>query len=147
MKTNQYYGLRLIKIIYKMLCTLVVITSLGGLGYISLQALNHPEYISPYGRFTWWLPQALGLVIGGGLLALTLYVIAQVIEVQLSVNTKLNDIIKGIDAYEKNSKQLVDEMEKIRFVVQGQVRRSRLQNPSTNPAPQASSSPPTQVIP
>src|SRR4051812_17435259 len=93
-KTNQYYGLRLIKLIYKMLCLLVVITALGGLGYISLQTLNAEG--SSYTRFAGWLPQALGLVIGGGLLALTFYVIAQVIEVQLSVNGKMNHILKVI---------------------------------------------------
>ena len=154
-KTNQFYGLRLIKLIYKMLCILVVITCLGALGYISIQALNLPNG-SAYARFTWWLPQALGLVLGGGLLALTLYVIAQVIEVQLAVNTKLNHILKetqsiphALHTFEATAKQMSDEMEKIRLIVQNQARVSRLQNAPTNPAARESTSSvtPTQKTP
>ncbi len=136
-KTNQYYGLRLIKLIYKMLCLLVVITALGGLGYISLQAVNLPE--TTYAKFTWWLPQALGLVVGGGLLALTFYVVAQLIEVQLAVNTKLNHILKEtqsipvtLQTFEVTSKKMVDEMEKMRVIIQNQARVSRLQTASVN---------------
>ncbi len=152
-KTNQYYGLRLIKLIYKMLCLLVVITALGGLGYISLQALNMREVATT--RFAWWLPQALSLVIGGGLLALTFYVIAQVIEVQLAVNTKLNHILKDVQrvpetlqTFEVTSRKMVDEMEKMRVTIQNQARLSRLQNSAAETSQQTTTPPvPTRKTP
>ncbi|MBI1257605.1 MAG: hypothetical protein GC204_09055 [Chloroflexi bacterium] len=152
MKTNHFYGLRLIKLIYNMLCLLVVITCLGGLGFISLQALNAEG--ASYTRFATWLPQALGLIIGGGLLALTFYVIAQVIEVQLSVNAKMNHILKVIEDvpsvqdFEAINKKTLDELAKVQTELQNQSRLIRLQNSSTTQStPQSTTTASTRTLP
>ena len=153
MKMNHFYGLRLIKLIYNMLCLLVVITCLGGLGYISLQAINADG--SSYSKFAAWLPQALGLIIGGGLLALTFYVIAQVIEVQLSVNAKMNHILKVIEDvpsvkdFEAINKKTLDELAKVQMELQTQSRLLRLQNSATTTqsTPQAPTSSSTRTLP
>ena len=148
-KPTQYYGLRLIRLIYQMLCLLTVIVALGGLGYISLHALNSPA--PDRADFELWLPQALGLVIGGGLLALTFYVIAQVIEVQLSINAKMNVLLKSVDsvpaalqAQEASNQKVLAAIKGIETSVQTQARAARLQ--ATTPPP-ASSSSPTKTIP
>jgi hypothetical protein len=133
-KLQRYYGLRLISLIYKMLCVLTILFVMGALGYLSLAAVNSP--LSDWFDFQIWLPQALGLVIGGGLTALTFYVLAQMIEVQLSINAKMNQVLSNAQDYEKNSKLLFEEMEKIRVIVQGQARVNRLQaTPANQPAP------------
>jgi hypothetical protein len=136
--------------IYKMLCVFTILVVLGGLGYVSVAAVNS-SFADLY-DFQAWLPQALILVIGGGLLALTFYVLAQIIEVQLSMNAKMNNILRGFEQSENTNKQLLAEMEKIRQVVQGQARTNRLQSAPSSQSPQTvqpttPSSAPTQRIP
>jgi len=90
----RYYGLQLISGFYKALSVLTVLVVVGGLGYVSIEAVTSRE--ADYGDFQWWLPRALLLVIGGGMLALLFYVISQVIDVQLSMNEKLSQIAKTL---------------------------------------------------
>lgn len=130
-KVNHYYGLRFISMLYKVLSVLTVLLVLGGLGYVSIEAMTSRE--SDFADFNWWLPRALLLVLGGGMSALMFYVIAQVIEVQLSMNHRLNQILRtlqdnpnALKSYEAMGKKLVDEMEKIRVVVQTQARDNHL---------------------
>ena len=136
----RYYGLQLISGFYKALSVLTVLVVVGGLGYVSIEAVTSRE--ADYGDFQWWLPRALLLVIGGGMLALLFYVISQVIDVQLSMNEKLSQIAKtlqdnpnALKTYEAMGQKLSDEMEKIRVIVQTQSRMNRVDFPVETKTP------------
>jgi hypothetical protein len=95
LKVKRYYGLYLISFLYKIFTILTAIFSIGGIGYITLYAVNSP--LSDRADFDWWLPQALGLVLGAGLLGLTFYVISQIVDVQIDNNRNMHAIAQKMD--------------------------------------------------
>lgn len=138
---KPYYGLRVISVIYKSLMLLTVVSALGALGYISAQAIAATSPGSMQ-RFIEWLPQALTLTIGGGLLALTLYVLAQLIDIQIEQTKTLRSIEARL-AQQPNSGHTTDpDVEALRTELRAAVqqitlasRAARLQNPPPHAAP------------
>lgn len=137
---KPYYGLRVISVIYKSLMLLTVISTLGALGYLSAQAITATSPGSMQ-RFIDWLPQALTLTIGGGLLALTLYVLAQLIDIQIEQTKTLRSIEARLA--QPNTGQTPDpNVEALRTELRAAVqqitlasRAARLQNPPPHAAP------------
>lgn len=134
-KISRYYGLRVVSTIYKLLSVLTVLLVLGGIGYISVAAINSP--FSDSYDLQIWVPQALGLVIGGGLLAFTFFVLAQLVDVQLSMNNKLRimlqqneEVIKAVNASNKLMEAQIQQMDSS---LDNQARLLRLQNQQTSP--------------
>jgi hypothetical protein len=95
LKVKRYYGLYLISLLYKIFTILTAIFSIGGIGYITLHAVNSP--LADRADFEWWLPQALGLLLGAGLLGLTFYVISQIVDVQIDNNRNMHVIAQKMD--------------------------------------------------
>jgi len=132
MTTKPYYGLRLISAIYKALCVITVLVVLGGLGYLTVSAMTSP--LGDSYDFNWWLPRAAGLVLGGGFLALTMYVITQVVDVLLSINEGVRSMARGEEFRLSTDKgmhasnlSVADELRQLKTTIQEQNRLQRLQ--------------------
>jgi hypothetical protein len=134
-KINRYYGLRVVSTIYKLLAVLTVLIVIGGTGYLSLAAST-----SPFGDaqdFYWWLPRALSLVVGGGLLAFTFFVLAQLVDIQLSMNNKMREMVNQneqlLKAVNTSNKLLESQIEQMGLSLDNQARLVRLQNEQSTP--------------
>lgn len=106
-KVKRYYGLHLISLIYKMLTVLTVILVLGGVGYISLFAVE--SRLSDWYDFNWWLPRAAALIVGGGILALTFYVLSQLVDIQIDHNRSLHEMVGLLKRQSKSLETLLAE--------------------------------------
>lgn len=89
MKPKRFYALRLVSVVYKALALILSLSCIGAVGYVSIQAIQSP--LSDFYDFQTWVAQTLTLVIGGGMLSLTLFVLAQLIDVQISTHERLNE--------------------------------------------------------
>lgn len=137
-KINRYYGLRVVSTVYKLLAVLTVLIIVGGTGYLALAAATSP--LNDFYDFHWWLPRALSLVIGGGLLAFTFFVLAQLVDVQLSMNNKMREMLKQNDeivqAVNASNRLIESQIAQMGISLEHQSRLVRLQNEQTPTAPQ-----------
>lgn len=129
---GRYYGLRFISAIYKALCIITVLVVLGGLGYLTISAMTSPTGDAQ--DFNWWLPRAAALGLGGGFLALTMYVVTQVVDVLLSINDGLRNLAGNNESRLSSDKgmhasnlSVADEVKQLKIAVQDQNRLQRLQ--------------------
>lgn len=123
-KIQRYYGLQLIAAIYKILAFLTVILSIGSLGFVGIQFFNLPDYVrmnvlKPDYQIGFFVYQMLAIIIGGGLLALTFFVIAQVIGLQLAMNDKLRLLVEQSHESDRKVIEAVD-------ILSNELRASRL---------------------
>lgn len=107
LRIDRYYGLRFVSTLYKLLAVLTVLIVLGAMGYLGAQYLGIPysarvnfPTASDFG-----VPM-LSILIGGGLLALTLYVLSQLIEIQLAMNNKMRQLVDHFQRQETAFSQL-----------------------------------------
>jgi membrane protein implicated in regulation of membrane protease activity len=95
MNKQRYYGLTASSLIYKGVAVFAILFALGGVGYLTVEGLNLGEAGNLL--LAWWLPRVVTLLAVCGLVALTAYVLAQLIDVQLSTNERLNKMIDQLE--------------------------------------------------
>jgi hypothetical protein len=108
MKPKRFYALRIISVFYKALALILVLSCIGAVGYVSVQAIQSP--LSDFYDFQTWVAQTLTLVVGGGMLSLTLYVLAQLIDVQISTHERLNEIAKALNKTVESTEKIAVEL-------------------------------------
>lgn len=92
-KVKHYYGLRLIIVIYRVLTMLTSIVVVASAAYIVVDILNTPMGARTLQMGISWAAQLAGLFIAGGLLALTFYVLAQLVESQMDQTRSLRELV------------------------------------------------------
>jgi predicted Co/Zn/Cd cation transporter (cation efflux family) len=152
-KVKRYYGLRVISTFYKLLAVLTIVICIGAIGYLAVQFFSLDPSIRPnalkygYGE---WAVQALEIAIGGGLIALTFFVLAQVLDVLVSINNNVRALahrdqiqLASDSGLNSSNLQIAHEIEELRTAIEQQSRLLRLQTSQT-PAQQ---NPPQQNAP
>lgn len=156
-KIKHYFGLRLISLFYKLLAVLTILICIGAIGYLAVQFLSLDPSLRPnalqYGYGEWAI-QALEIAIVGGLLALTFFVIAQVLDVLVSINNNLRALahrdqiqLASDSGLHSSNLQIAHEIEELRTAVEQQSRLLRLQSAQPTAQPTAAPLPAQQTKP
>lgn len=90
----RYYGLFISSLILKAIIVMTVLMMLGGLGYLAAEAANIAETGM---NWQWLLPRAGTLLVTGGGFTFFCFILSQLIDIQLSVNERLNQLANRIN--------------------------------------------------
>jgi len=107
-KTNRYYGLRLISFICKAITILLVIIGIGMLGANIIRVLTLSPRPSNTNLFQLWVSDAIIVLLTVGGTGFLFFIISQIIDVQMAINDKLNTIATVV----KSMDNIVDALEK-----------------------------------
>lgn len=110
-KLSRYYGLRIVSIICKALALIIVLAIIGGAGYMSLPVFTLP--LEQGYDYQWWLRNVLILVITGGLLAFTFFVLSQIMDVQIEMNEKLRLLADHIKSSAQTEQKLLASFQQL----------------------------------
>jgi hypothetical protein len=133
LKIKRYYGLRLVSLIYKVLAMLASIFIVSAVAFITIEILNTPMGLRTFQRSLDWLIQFASLFIGGGLLALTFYVLAQLVDIQVEQTNHLRHIAKSLSDQNELIKTLKVDQAANRITTYP--RPSQIANIQTNQTP------------
>lgn len=152
-KIKRYYGLRIISLFYKMLAILTVLVIVGAIGFIGVQFFSFPDYIrvnSMTNGLGVMIGQMLGILMGGGLLALTFFVLAQSLDVLVSINNNLRNLahrdeiqLASDSGLHASNLQIAHDLQELKTAIEQQGRLIRLQS-SQLPAQQITNQPQQQ---
>jgi cell division protein FtsB len=101
----RYYGLFISSLLLKAIIVITVLMMLGGLGYLTAEAATLAETSF---EWRWWLPRVATLVLGGGGFVFFCFILAQLIDVQLSVNERLNQLAERLNTLGATSSSLAE---------------------------------------
>jgi hypothetical protein len=88
----MYNVLRVASIVYKALAFILIFVILGAIGYLAGDARKFGQPLEE------WATGALSILIGGGLMAFTMFVLAQLIDVQVATTRNVNQVAKDLKA-------------------------------------------------
>lgn len=88
----MYNVLRVASLVYKALAFILIFVILGAVGYLAGDANKFNMPLSE------WATGALSILVGGGLLAFTMFVLAQLIDVQVATTRNVNQVAKEMKA-------------------------------------------------
>ncbi len=109
---KRYYILHLISMVYKMLAILAVIFAIVSAinDFQTFAAIPYEEKPQPaYLHLAAWL--ASDLIIGG-IVALSFYVLARLIDVQLAMSGQLRQLVNHMKDLKATNQQILDELRK-----------------------------------
>lgn len=99
MKNDKYYGLRFISLVCKAITTLIALIGIGMLGAHTITILTISPRPDTLDLFQLWTNDAFLILLVSGFFAFIFFIISQIIDVQMSINMKLNninDILKSL---------------------------------------------------
>lgn len=99
-KSEKYYGLRLISIFCKALTIILVIVSLGIIGANIISVLNLEPRPSTMDLLQVWASESVSILLFIGGVGFVFFIISQIIDMQMAINTKLNaiaDVVRSMD--------------------------------------------------
>ena len=94
MKKSPYYGLRVMSVVYKALAVVIALFAIGAVGYIWAEALNNSDVAAN----AWEIRAIMTLGIGG-LVALTCYVLSQLIDAQLETLENTQELKETLSTF------------------------------------------------
>lgn len=106
---KQYYGLRLMSFFYQALAVVISLISIASIGYILVE-----HFVLQNGDTTTWTTRAISFLAIGGGLSLTCYVIAQLLDSQITTLKavyRLHDLIPHMEQLKASNEQLVKQLE------------------------------------
>lgn len=108
-KVKHYYVLRVVSVVYKLLAILTVIITTSAVAWVMIDISygNHPDRYSPP-IAAMWILQVSGMIVGGGLLALTFAVIGQLIDLLITMNDNMRVISQNDEEVAQNIKAIAD---------------------------------------
>lgn len=132
-KNEKYYGLQLISFICKALTVLVAIIGIGliGANTIRIFSLSPPQ--AGASLFQLWLRDGLLILLSVGTVGFLLFIISQIIDVQMAINAKLNAIASVVislgnitESLEKIEPPKVDNTEHHKEVMESLKKQNRI---------------------
>jgi|GEM_PF-4225547 len=108
-KSEKYYGLRLISVFCKALTIILVLVSIGIIGANIINLLNQQPRPATLDLLQIWASESIGILLFIGGIGFVFFVISQIIDVQMAINTKLNtiaDVVQSMD-------NIVDSIEEL----------------------------------
>lgn len=135
----RYYGLFISSLLLKAIIVITVLMLLGGLGYLTAEAATLAETGFDW---RWWLPRVATLLIGGAGFALFCFILAQLIDIQLSMNERLNQLADRLNtlgaaanSLAEATKNLENTQKKVAQVVDRQHRLLQLRGEEVTDLP------------
>lgn len=108
-KSEKYYGLKLISIFCKALTIILVLLGIGIIGANIINLLNQQPRPQGIDLLQVWVSESFTILIFIGGIGFTFFVISQIIDVQMAIHTKLNtiaDVVQSMDS-------IVDSIERL----------------------------------
>ncbi len=135
----RYYGLFISSMLLKAIIVITVLMLLGGLGYLTAEAATQLETGFDW---RWWLPQVGILLLTGGGFAFFCFILSQLIDIQLSMNERLNQMADRLNtlgaatnSLAEVAKNLENTQKQVTEVVDRQNRLLRLRGEEISDVP------------
>lgn len=108
-RTDKYYGLRLISFICKTITVLSILLGIGIIGANIISLLNQEPRPNNVDLFQIWASESIGILLVIGTLGFIFFIISQIIDVQMAINGKLHAIADVVQSVDK----IIDTLEKL----------------------------------